>query len=104
MLLSATYTGHVLKFSPFLRLDINQVDLGIYAIHVVAGVLKLFFRTLPSPLITADVYDEFLRACGEYSTLFQAPRSLYVVVRLTVLVKLNDNSRRNKHIQKEINV
>ncbi|CAB3980876.1 unconventional myosin-IXa-like [Paramuricea clavata] len=43
--------------------DINLVDLGMYAIHVVAAVLKLFFRTLPSPLITEEVYDEFLRAC-----------------------------------------
>ena len=55
--------------NPFLLLDVNQVDLGIYAIHVVAGVLKLFFRTLPSPLITEDVYDEFLRACGEFRLL-----------------------------------
>lgn len=43
--------------------DVNKVDLGVYAIHVTAGVLKLFFRTLPSPLITAESYDEFLRAC-----------------------------------------
>ena len=56
--------------NPFLPLDVNQVDLGIYAIHVVAGVLKLFFRTLPSPLITEDVYDEFLRACGEFHFIF----------------------------------
>ena len=46
-------------------LEINKVDLGLYAIHVIAGVLKLFFRTLPSPLITESLYDEFLRACGK---------------------------------------
>ena len=46
--------------------DANKVDLGNYAIHVVAGVLKLFFRTLPSPIITEELYDEFLRACGKY--------------------------------------
>ena len=56
-----------MRNNEFLSLDVNQVDLGIYAIHVVAGVLKMFFRTLPSPLITSEVYDEFLRACGEFT-------------------------------------
>ncbi|XP_046849566.1 unconventional myosin-IXa-like isoform X3 [Xenia sp. Carnegie-2017] len=43
--------------------DVNEVDLSVYAIHVVAAVLKMFFRTLSSPLITPEVYEEFLRAC-----------------------------------------
>ena len=67
---------HFLNINYISPLDVNQVDLGMYAIHVVAGVLKMFFRTLPSPLITEEVYDEFLRACGEY--LHDSVSAIYV--------------------------
>lgn len=32
--------------------------------HVVAGVLKLWFRELPEPLLTYALYDEFMNAMG----------------------------------------
>jgi len=29
--------------------------------HVVAGALKLYIRELPEPLLTYDLYDEFIQ-------------------------------------------
>jgi hypothetical protein len=31
-------------------------------INVVAGALKLFFRELPNPLLTFELYDRFIQA------------------------------------------
>jgi len=33
-----------------------------YSIHVVAGTLKLWFRELPEPLLTYELYDKFISA------------------------------------------
>ena len=35
---------------------------GMYPVHVLTSVLKSFFRELPEPLLTFELYDEFLRA------------------------------------------
>ncbi len=39
-------------------------DLSKYSVHSVAGVLKLFFRQLPEPLFTFDLFDPFMKALG----------------------------------------
>lgn len=39
--------------------DISDPDLDI---HAVTSALKSYFRRLPVPLITFDVYDQFLEA------------------------------------------
>lgn len=36
--------------------------LDLYAVHVRASVLKSFFRELPEPLLTFDLYDDFILA------------------------------------------
>lgn len=36
--------------------------LDAYAVHVRASVLKGFFRELPEPLLTFDLYDDFILA------------------------------------------
>ena len=39
----------------------ENVDLyAIENVHSVAGLLKLFFRELPNPLATYDLFNEFL--------------------------------------------
>lgn len=43
--------------------DISDPDLDI---HSVTSALKNYFRRLPIPLITFDVYDQFLEAGREY--------------------------------------
>jgi hypothetical protein len=40
----------------------KKVDLEGRDLHTVAGVLKLFFRELPEPLLTYELYDTFLAA------------------------------------------
>jgi hypothetical protein len=42
--------------------DISDPDLDI---HAVTSALKNYFRRLPVPLITFDVYDQFLEAGRE---------------------------------------
>ncbi|CAM9886820.1 unnamed protein product [Lampetra planeri] len=42
--------------------DVNSVNLDDYQVHVIGSVLKQWLRELPVPLMTFDLYDEFLRA------------------------------------------
>eukprot|EP01088_Endostelium_zonatum_P018583 TRINITY_DN6016_c0_g1_i1.p1 TRINITY_DN6016_c0_g1~~TRINITY_DN6016_c0_g1_i1.p1 ORF type:complete len:526 (-),score=140.56 TRINITY_DN6016_c0_g1_i1:84-1661(-) len=36
--------------------------------HVVAGVLKLWIRELPDPIMTAQLYDDWVEICQQYMT------------------------------------
>lgn len=36
-------------------------------IHAVAGLLKRYFRELPDPLFTDELYLNFVQALGKYS-------------------------------------
>ncbi|XP_036068139.1 unconventional myosin-IXAa isoform X3 [Oryzias melastigma] len=45
--------------------DVSSVNLDDYNIHVIASVLKQWLRDLPSPLMTFELYEEFLRAMGQ---------------------------------------
>ncbi|XP_068458393.1 unconventional myosin-IXAa-like isoform X2 [Clinocottus analis] len=45
--------------------DVSVVNLDDYNIHVIASVLKQWLRDLPSPLMTFELYEEFLRAMGQ---------------------------------------
>ena len=40
----------------------DDYNLLPYSIHVVAGTLKLWFRELPEPLLTYELYDKFISA------------------------------------------
>lgn len=42
--------------------DGKAIDCELYPVHVLTSVLKSFFRDLPEPLLTFELYDEFLRA------------------------------------------
>lgn len=42
--------------------DGKPIDCELYAVHVLTSVLKSFFREMPEPLLTFELYDEFLRA------------------------------------------
>ncbi|XP_071844516.1 unconventional myosin-IXb-like isoform X6 [Apostichopus japonicus] len=41
--------------------NLDNIDLNSYNVLCVAQVLKCFFRELPEPLLTFDLYEEFLR-------------------------------------------
>lgn len=41
------------------------MNLDDYNIHVIASVFKQWLRDLPNPLMTFELYQEFLRAMGK---------------------------------------
>lgn len=43
-------------------LHVPDIDLDQYSVHVLAGALKSFFRDMPEPLMTFELYDDFLWA------------------------------------------
>lgn len=44
--------------------DLEKVDFENYQVHVLAAVLKSFFRDMPEPLLTFEYYDDFLHAAS----------------------------------------
>ncbi|XP_063983147.1 unconventional myosin-IXa-like isoform X2 [Diachasmimorpha longicaudata] len=62
--------------------DLEKVDFENYQVHVLAAVLKSFFRDMPEPLMTFEYYDDFLHAANltdphdRISTLFAILKKL----------------------------
>uniref|UniRef100_A0A3Q3QU98 Myosin IXA n=1 Tax=Monopterus albus TaxID=43700 RepID=A0A3Q3QU98_MONAL len=63
---------------------VDSVNLDDYNIHVIASVFKQWLRDLPNPLMTFELYEEFIRAMlqdkketirGVYSVIDQLSRS-----------------------------
>lgn len=46
--------------------DVNSVDFMEEPIHALASLTKQFLRDLPEPLLTYELYDDFIR-CSEIS-------------------------------------
>lgn len=42
--------------------QLADIDFDQYSVHVLAATLKLFFREMPEPLMTYELYDHFLWA------------------------------------------
>ncbi|RMB94501.1 hypothetical protein DUI87_29312 [Hirundo rustica rustica] len=66
---SSLCIDHCLLFFSFLlhlvpNPDIDNVNLDDYNIHVIASVFKQWLRDLPNPLMTFELYEEFLRVMG----------------------------------------
>lgn len=59
--------------------DVNSVNLDDYNIHVIASVLKQWLRDLPSPLMTFELYEEFLRAMGKHISNFSSIVLLFMI-------------------------
>ncbi|XP_060770576.1 unconventional myosin-IXAb isoform X2 [Neoarius graeffei] len=57
-------TNKIKELKMGLDTDANAVTLDDYNIHVIASVLKQWLRDLPNPLMTFELYEEFLRATG----------------------------------------
>lgn len=48
--------------------DGEIVDLSVYDdINIICGTLKLYFRLLPIPVITFELYNKFIDAASKYS-------------------------------------
>lgn len=61
-------TSRVTQLKQDMDDDPEGVDLDSYPIHVLTATLKAFFRDMPEPLMTFELYDSFLLA-----TNFQDP-------------------------------
>lgn len=54
-----------LKRSPCACSDVDSTNLDDYNIHVIGSVFKQWLRDLPNPLLTFELYEEFIRAMGK---------------------------------------
>ncbi|XP_056428770.1 unconventional myosin-IXa isoform X2 [Hyla sarda] len=57
-------TNKIRELRQNLDTDIDNVNLDDYNIHVIASVFKQWLRELPNPLMTFELYEEFLRSMG----------------------------------------
>jgi hypothetical protein len=44
--------------------DAGQKDLTGHDPHTIAGCLKMYLRELPEPILTYDLYKEWMQAAG----------------------------------------
>ncbi|XP_061671283.1 unconventional myosin-IXAa isoform X3 [Syngnathoides biaculeatus] len=57
-------TNKIRELKHGLDTDVESMNLDDYNIHVIASVFKQWLRDLPSPLMTFELYEEFIRAMG----------------------------------------
>uniref|UniRef100_A0A8C3TYN2 Myosin IXA n=1 Tax=Catharus ustulatus TaxID=91951 RepID=A0A8C3TYN2_CATUS len=70
-------TNKIKELRQGLDTDIDNVNLDDYNIHVIASVFKQWLRDLPNPLMTFELYEEFLRVMGEEK---ETVRGVYSVI------------------------
>jgi len=68
------------------KFDTGQdVNLSALSPHCVAGLLKLYFRELPEPLLRFELYEIFVAAFSTYTLpSFSSPSIGPLIQRLTV--------------------
>lgn len=59
--------------------DMTAIDIEEYPIHTLTTVLKYFFRELPEPLLTFELYDDFLRT-AEIHDEKERVQAMYAVI------------------------
>ncbi|XP_033482941.2 unconventional myosin-IXAa isoform X4 [Epinephelus lanceolatus] len=57
-------TNKIKELKQGLDTDVDNMNLDDYNIHVIASVFKQWLRDLPNPLLTFELYEEFIRAMG----------------------------------------
>ncbi|XP_053214006.1 unconventional myosin-IXb-like [Panonychus citri] len=83
-------TSKINELKAKLEENIESVDLDSYSVHVLTAVLKSFFREMANPLMTYQLYDDFLwttaisdpaeRIQAIYSHIAKLPRANYDVL------------------------
>ncbi|XP_047218829.1 unconventional myosin-IXAa isoform X3 [Girardinichthys multiradiatus] len=78
-------TNKIKELKLALDTDVENMNLDDYSIHVIASVFKQWLRDLPNPLMTFELYEEFIRAMslqdkkemirGVYSVIDQLSRT-----------------------------
>uniref|UniRef100_A0A3P8RUW3 Myosin IXA n=1 Tax=Amphiprion percula TaxID=161767 RepID=A0A3P8RUW3_AMPPE len=59
-------TNKIKELKQGLDTDVDSMNLDDYNIHVIASVFKQWLRDLPNPLMTFELYEEFIRAMGTH--------------------------------------
>ncbi|TSL68271.1 Unconventional myosin-IXa [Bagarius yarrelli] len=77
--------------------DVSSTNLDDYNIHVIASVFKQWLRDLPNPLLTFELYEEFLRAMGLQDKK-EVLRSVYSVIDQLSRTHLNTLERLVFHL------
>ncbi|RWS08459.1 Myosin-IXa-like protein [Dinothrombium tinctorium] len=83
-------TSKINELKAKLEESVDDTDLDAYSVHVLSAVLKSFFRDMPEPLMTYELYDDFLwstaisemrdRVQAIYSHIAKLPRANYDVL------------------------
>ena len=63
-------------FSDSTRVDFRNPESFYHDVNSVAGLLKLFFRELPDPLLTRANYSRFIEAARESLSIESSRRAL----------------------------
>eukprot|EP00005_Dracoamoeba_jomungandri_P002224 CAMPEP_0174257586 /NCGR_PEP_ID=MMETSP0439-20130205/6704_1 /TAXON_ID=0 /ORGANISM="Stereomyxa ramosa, Strain Chinc5" /LENGTH=587 /DNA_ID=CAMNT_0015340741 /DNA_START=1095 /DNA_END=2858 /DNA_ORIENTATION=- len=80
-------SGDVQKLNDFKdQINTGDYDIDCTDIHVVAGLLKVWFRELPEPLISFTVYDQFIQNAEDGDTLLSLVRNQLPHVNSRVLL------------------
>ncbi|XP_063170325.1 unconventional myosin-IXa [Candoia aspera] len=90
-------TNKIKELRQGLDTDIEGVNLDDYNIHVIASVFKQWLRDLPNPLMTFELYEEFLRAMGLQERK-EAIRGVYSVIDQLSRTHLNTLERLIFHL------
>ncbi|KAG7327261.1 hypothetical protein KOW79_008867 [Hemibagrus wyckioides] len=77
--------------------DVSSTNLDDYNIHVIASVFKQWLRDLPNPLLTFELYEEFLRAMGLQDKK-EVVRGVYSVIDQLSRTHLNTLERLIFHL------
>ncbi|XP_028999561.1 unconventional myosin-IXAa isoform X3 [Betta splendens] len=77
--------------------DVDNVNLDGYNIHVIASVFKQWLRDLPNPLMTFELYEEFIRAIGLQDKK-EMTRGVYCVIDQLSRTQLNTLERLIFHL------
>uniref|UniRef100_A0A8C7CSF8 Unconventional myosin-IXAa-like n=1 Tax=Oncorhynchus kisutch TaxID=8019 RepID=A0A8C7CSF8_ONCKI len=89
-------TNKIKELRQGLDTDVSSMNLDDYNIHVIAGVLKQWLRDLPNPLMTFELYEEFLRAMGKNQK--EVIRGVYSVIDLLSRTHLSTLERLIFHL------
>ncbi|XP_026233600.1 unconventional myosin-IXAa isoform X4 [Anabas testudineus] len=77
--------------------DVDSVNLDVYNIHVIASAFKQWLRDLPNPLMTFELYEEFIRAMGLQDKK-EMTRGVYSVIDQLSRTHLNTLERLIFHL------
>lgn len=84
--------------------DISDPDMDITA---VTSVLKQYFRKLPTPLLTYDIYDRVLETNCEHNPSWSPPPRLFYVqtdpILIEITIALASDSEKSEHLQNVFN-